>query len=212
MSWGLGPQVSFSHRFGTSIVGIGATGSVSFNNTPWAVYGMNAAGGYELRDSGADLVFLYRLAVAFHLHAHERLLIMAGPAVANHVTNVGFSDADLEGSTITSNTHGFIPFVGLRYIDPSGFFAQAQMMFPVGFDSVDITPITGSFSLGFAFGEKPQPEPEPEPEPIPMTPAPAVPPPPPATYTPVPVAPAAPPQGPPPPPPEEKYESAEPMP
>jgi hypothetical protein len=78
---------------------------------------------------------------------------------------------------LTTNTHGFVPFVGVRYIDPSGFFAQAQMAFPVGFSHIDITPVTGSFTIGVALGDTPEPAPEPEPEPIVLPAAPASPPP-----------------------------------
>jgi hypothetical protein len=118
---------------------------------PWVEYYSSTG---TVLESGSDIVPLFDASLAIHLYATDQLVFELGASVQNHVYNRAFGTGTSDGDgEVSFDTFGAVPYVGLNYIDDSGFFVSAQVMAPLGFAPLDVLPIGGALGLGAQLGE-----------------------------------------------------------
>ncbi|MEM9190002.1 MAG: hypothetical protein AAGF12_12540 [Myxococcota bacterium] len=183
---GFGPQVSF--HFGDARA---FTFSLSLSTQlavlPWATWERVSdipdagLGNYEFSEDGTDIMLLARLSPGVAYAFNDYVGIYGGVSVQNTVTNIGFDNEPREGSTMSADSFGAVPYIGVSFREGSGFMGRVSYFLPIGFsDTLHGETQWGGlrFDIGVEFGEVEPAAPVPQYTPPPYAPPPPAYPPP----------------------------------
>ena len=142
--FGLGPNVSFNYRRARWAVGAGV--SLSLVSAPWSSWsradgssdgtyepGEGFRASYQLDDSGRDIMPLVNVAVGATYIPSPYVELFGGLSVQNSLRNIGFDNRQRDGSTLSADEVGVVPFVGVTARVPAGAYLRAQYFVPLGF-------------------------------------------------------------------------------
>ncbi len=164
--YGVGPNVSFNYRAPKWAVGGGL--ALTITSIPWATWERTDGGTstefepgedfndrYRFQDGGRDTSFLIQFAAGATYIPSPYVQIFGGFSIQNSVYNIGFDDQPRDGSTLSADAVGVVPFVGVTGRLPIGAYARAQYFWPIAFSQFngDALNVGGfMFTVGWDIG------------------------------------------------------------
>ncbi len=131
---------------------VGGVLALSFSGMPWSTWERLSGGpddpttwaagttfdesAYRLLDHGTELLFLTRLSFLVRYEPDPIVALHGGLSVQNHARNIGFDDVVRDGSTLTADDWGLVPFVGLTVRPDPAFYLQAQYFYPALYEQM----------------------------------------------------------------------------
>jgi len=157
-TFGIGPVFSFHVGPEKSDLSFGFSGALQLQNVPWTTWerttppsitdwGFDEAD-HEVAADGEDLMLLTRISGAMNYRIWRGLSLHTGLSFQNHVANIGFDDQDREGSTLTANDLGIVPYVGAHFVTDEGFYVLAQGYTPIGYEQLRGVQMGGMLQIG----------------------------------------------------------------
>ncbi len=157
-TWGVGPVFSLHVGPDKSDLSFGFSGALQLQSVPWTIWerttpatitdwGFDEAD-HEVTAEGTDLILLTRVSGAMNYRIYRGLSLHTGVSFQNHVVNIGFDDQDRQGSTLTANDLGIVPYVGAHFVSDEGFYVLAQGYTPIGYEQLRGVQMGGMLTIG----------------------------------------------------------------
>lgn len=157
-TWGLGPVFSVHVGPDKSDVSFGLSAALTLQNVPWTTWertspptlddwGFDPAD-HRIAEEGTDLMLLTRISGAVNYRIWRGLSLHTGLSFQNHVVNIGFDDQERDGSTLTANDLGVVPYVGANFVTEDGFWVLGQFYTPIGYEQLNGVQVGGMLTLG----------------------------------------------------------------
>lgn len=157
-TWGLGPVFSLHVGPDKSDVSFGLSAALTLQSVPWTTWSRTTAPTladwgfdptvHEISEEGTDLMLMTRISGAMNYRIWRGLSLHTGLSFQNHVVNIGFDDQDRDGSTLTANDLGVVPYVGAHFVTDGGFYVLAQGYTPIGYEQIHGVHMGGMLTIG----------------------------------------------------------------
>lgn len=148
--WAIGPQLGFGGTFLDGKLFAGGYLALQYVAMPWATWELRSDDNYQLIDSGVDQGLLYRAGAFFGGRPDPIVALYGGLVITSSWINVGFSDEQLDGSTLEQDAPSVLPLVGahLDLTQWAPLFLRTSLTFPIDSAAADYFPLGWDVSFG----------------------------------------------------------------